>query len=81
MSRDRPAHPADRSARAAVAEPGKAVEPTITYLETTTGAIYLDKPHETAAYQRIWADLDEQALNPSRSMKLIRKIAEEYSRA
>jgi transcriptional regulator with XRE-family HTH domain len=60
---------------------GKEVEPTVTYLEAATGAIYLDKPHETSAYNIIWPDMTKRALNESRSKSMIKQIAEEYSRA
>ncbi|MBB5824972.1 transcriptional regulator with XRE-family HTH domain [Micromonospora carbonacea subsp. aurantiaca] len=62
-------------------EHGKEVEPPVAYLEAATGAIYLDKPHETAAYNTIWADMASRALNESRSQSLIQQAAEEYSRA
>ncbi|MEU8262254.1 helix-turn-helix transcriptional regulator [Micromonospora sp. NPDC048999] len=60
---------------------GKEVEPPVAYLEAATGAIYLDKPHETAAYNTIWADMAGRALNESQSKSLIHKVAEEYCRA
>ncbi|WP_432908275.1 helix-turn-helix domain-containing protein [Micromonospora matsumotoense] len=60
---------------------GQEVEPPVTYLETATGAIYLDKSHETAAYNAIWADMMNRALNESRSISLIQQAAEEYDRA
>ncbi|MEV4760098.1 helix-turn-helix transcriptional regulator [Micromonospora sp. NPDC049559] len=60
---------------------GKEVEPTVTYLEGATGAIYLDKPHETSAYDKIWADMENRALNESRSKTMIQQLAEEYDRA
>ncbi|MFY1703623.1 MULTISPECIES: helix-turn-helix domain-containing protein [Micromonospora] len=60
---------------------GEVLEPTVTYLDTTTGAIYLDKPRETAAYNAIWTDVAGRALNESRSKAMIHRIAEEYSRA
>ncbi|WP_431911487.1 helix-turn-helix domain-containing protein [Micromonospora carbonacea] len=62
-------------------EHGKEVEPPVAYLEAATGAIYLDKPHETAAYNTIWADMASRALNKSQSQNLIQQAAEEYSRA
>ncbi|MFG1801070.1 helix-turn-helix domain-containing protein [Micromonospora carbonacea] len=62
-------------------EHGKEVEPPVAYLEAATGAIYLDKPHETAAYNTIWADMASRALDESRSQGLIQQAAEEYSRA
>ncbi|MET8260635.1 helix-turn-helix transcriptional regulator [Micromonospora sp. NPDC005205] len=60
---------------------GKEAEPPVTYLEAATGAIYLDKPHETEAYNMIWADMTSRALNESQSKDLIQQVAEEYSRA
>lgn len=60
---------------------GKEVEPPVTYLEAATGAIYLDKAHEIAAYNSIWADMAGRALNESQSKNMIQQIAEEYSRA
>ena len=35
----------------------------MTYLEAATGAIYLDKPHETSVYNGIWANMTDRALN------------------
>lgn len=58
---------------------GREVEPPVAYLEAATGAIYLDKPHETGAYNSIWADMANRALNESRSINLIQQVAEEYS--
>ncbi|MER7164657.1 helix-turn-helix transcriptional regulator [Micromonospora sp. NPDC000207] len=60
---------------------GKELEPTVTYLESATGAIYLNKPHETAAYNSIWADMTRRALSEGQTKKMIHQIAEEYSRA
>ncbi|MEO3769600.1 helix-turn-helix transcriptional regulator [Micromonospora sp. B9E7] len=59
----------------------KEVEPPVAYLEAATGAIYLDKPHEIAVYNTIWADMTVRALNESRSKSLIHEVAEEFSRA
>ncbi|MBO4163314.1 helix-turn-helix domain-containing protein [Micromonospora antibiotica] len=60
---------------------GKEVEPPVTYLEAATGAIYLDKPHEISAYNSIWADMTDRALNEAQSRSLIQQIAEEYTHA
>ncbi|MFG2064693.1 helix-turn-helix domain-containing protein [Micromonospora sp. NPDC048871] len=59
---------------------GREVEPPVAYLDAATGAIYLDKPHETAAYNTIWADMASRTLNESRSLSLIQQVAKEYSR-
>lgn len=58
---------------------GEEVEPTVTYLEAATGAIYLDKPHETSTYERIWSDIESKALDQTESRKMIKDAAEEYS--
>ncbi|WP_204000470.1 helix-turn-helix domain-containing protein [Micromonospora lutea] len=60
---------------------GREIEPPVAYLEAATGAIYLDKPHETAVYDSIWADMTRRVLNESHSKSLIQQVAEEYSRA
>ena len=60
---------------------GREVEPPVTYIESAMGAIYLDKPHDTAVYAAIWADMTSRVLNESRSMSMIQRVAEEYSRA
>ncbi|MEU1754217.1 helix-turn-helix transcriptional regulator [Micromonospora matsumotoense] len=60
---------------------GKEIEPPVTYLEAATGAIYLDKPHEISAYNSIWADMTDRALNEAQSRSLIQQIAEEYTHA
>lgn len=60
---------------------GKEVEPPVAYLEAATGAIYLDRPHEVAAYNAIWTDMASRALNEDQSNALIQQVAEEYSRA
>ncbi|WP_229402523.1 helix-turn-helix domain-containing protein [Micromonospora okii] len=59
---------------------GQEVEPPVVYLEAATGAIYLDKPHETAAYDALWVDMTGRALSEDRSKDMIQQIAEEYSR-
>ncbi|MEV6801039.1 DUF5753 domain-containing protein [Micromonospora rifamycinica] len=52
-------------------------EPTTVYLENITGALYLDKPAEVAAYDRVWADLETLAADEAASEKVIRAIIEE----
>ncbi|MEV0003064.1 helix-turn-helix transcriptional regulator [Micromonospora sp. NPDC050980] len=58
---------------------GQTVEPPVTYLEAATGAIYLDRPHETEAYDAIWADMTARALDESRTRALINELIEEYT--
>jgi hypothetical protein len=59
--------------------PGSRVEPepSVVYSESLTGALYLDRPTELAAYEEIWASLDSLALDQEQSRRLINKILEE----
>ncbi|MFK3982627.1 helix-turn-helix domain-containing protein [Micromonospora sp. NPDC050397] len=59
----------------------RAPEPTTVYCEALTGALYLDKPAEVAAYDAAWDALDELALDPGQSADLIAKIAKEVEDA
>ncbi|MFY1687906.1 helix-turn-helix domain-containing protein [Plantactinospora sp. WMMB782] len=57
----------------------RAPEPTTIYSESLTGAIYLDRPIEIAAYARAWRMLELSSLDPSQSADLIARIAKESS--
>ncbi|WP_089154345.1 helix-turn-helix domain-containing protein [Micromonospora sp. NBS 11-29] len=52
-------------------------DPPVVYRESLTGALYLDRPAEWAAYERAWASLDALALSEEESRRLILKTAEE----
>ncbi|MBO4205650.1 DUF5753 domain-containing protein [Micromonospora echinofusca] len=52
-------------------------EPPVVYSESLTGAIYLDKPEELAAYRRTWTDLEDLALDEGESTDMIKRIAGE----
>ncbi|MFC8846287.1 MULTISPECIES: helix-turn-helix domain-containing protein [unclassified Micromonospora] len=49
-------------------------DPPVIYSESWTGALYLDRPDEFAAYERAWASLDQLALDEGQSRQLINKI-------
>lgn len=49
-------------------------EPPVIYSESLTGALYLDRPHELVAYERVWENLDALALDEEQSKQLIDKI-------
>ncbi|WP_407664828.1 Scr1 family TA system antitoxin-like transcriptional regulator [Micromonospora tarensis] len=53
-------------------------EPTTVYLENITGALYLDKPTEVAAFEHVWSDLEALASGEAESEKLITSIIEEH---
>ncbi|MEU8333777.1 helix-turn-helix transcriptional regulator [Micromonospora sp. NPDC048839] len=52
-------------------------EPSVVYSESLTGALYLDRPEEMAAYEKVWASLTSLALDEQQSRQLINKIVEE----
>ncbi|MFY1697338.1 MULTISPECIES: helix-turn-helix domain-containing protein [unclassified Solwaraspora] len=54
-------------------------EPTIVYADGLTGALYLDKPAEAAAYEEVWSTVESTALSEAQSRKLISSIAEELT--
>ncbi|MGW0505678.1 helix-turn-helix domain-containing protein [Micromonospora sp. NPDC003241] len=51
-----------------------APEPSIVYSESLTGALYLDKPDELAAYERVWRGLDALALGEAESKDMIKRL-------
>ncbi|MEV4719867.1 helix-turn-helix transcriptional regulator [Micromonospora noduli] len=54
-----------------------APEPSVVYSESLTGALYLDKPDELAAYERVWRGLDVLALSGAESKDMIKRISGE----
>ncbi|MDO3702811.1 helix-turn-helix transcriptional regulator [Micromonospora sp. C28SCA-DRY-2] len=54
-----------------------APEPSIVYSESLTGALYLDKPDELTAYERVWRGLDALALGEAESKDMIKRITGE----
>lgn len=54
-------------------------EPTTVYLESRTGALYLDRPREAQIYDGIWAGLATKALSEEESSKLITSIMRELN--
>ncbi|MEU8110855.1 helix-turn-helix transcriptional regulator [Micromonospora sp. NPDC048947] len=54
-----------------------APEPSVVYSESLTGALYLDKPDELAAHERVWAGLDAMALGEAESKDMIKRISGE----
>jgi hypothetical protein len=55
-------------------------EPSIVYSDGLTGALYLDKQNEVAAYDAVWESIHNVSLNETRSRRLIAEIAEEHER-
>ncbi|MEU7978480.1 DUF5753 domain-containing protein [Micromonospora sp. NPDC049081] len=52
-------------------------DPPVVYSESWTGALYLDRPDEFAAYEKVWSSLDQLALDEGQPRNLINKIATE----
>lgn len=58
---------------------GEPLEPSLAYMDTLTGALYLQKPEEVSAYELVWRDLKKAALSTTDSKKLIASAIEEGS--
>ena len=56
----------------------RGAEPSTVYSDGLTGALYLDKPAEVAAYGNLWASIVAASLDESQSMRLIAAIAKEH---
>lgn len=54
-------------------------EPSVVYSDGLTGALYLDKPAEVAAYGDVWSAIEKRALNEAQSRKLIASVAGEQA--
>ena len=52
-------------------------EPPVVYCQSWTGALYLDRPEEYAAYEEVWADLDDLTVGEKASRQLIDTIITE----
>jgi len=55
---------------------GELLEPPLAYVDTLTGALYLNKPEEFGAYQLTWQDLDRRSLSEADSRKMIISVLE-----
>lgn len=53
------------------ARTGEQLEPPLVYIDTFTGAMYLNKRDEVAAYRRAWADMEDRALDRDTSRDMI----------
>lgn len=54
-------------------------EPTVIYVESWTGALYLEKPRERERYLSAFDDIDRRALDATTSRALIERTAEEFT--
>ncbi|WP_416905020.1 helix-turn-helix domain-containing protein [Micromonospora echinospora] len=48
-------------------------DPPVIYCESLTGALYLDRPEEVTAYEKVWTSLDALTLSTEESRQLIDK--------
>jgi hypothetical protein len=60
---------------------GEPLEPPLVYVDTITGAMYLNKPDEAKAYHLVWQDLEQRALDPDASNELITAAREGFASA
>jgi transcriptional regulator with XRE-family HTH domain len=59
---------------------GRDGEPPTVYSDILTGALYLDKPAEVAAYADVWSSMVDACLHETRSMELIAAISREHTK-
>ncbi|MEV6774403.1 helix-turn-helix transcriptional regulator [Nocardia sp. NPDC051030] len=50
------------------------IEDPLVYADTITGALYLDKPDEVAAYRQVWQDMVERALTDDQTRELLHTV-------
>jgi transcriptional regulator with XRE-family HTH domain len=60
---------------------GDPLEPPLAYAESLTGAMYLNKPDEVAAYRLAWDDIEKRALDERSSSEVITKAQKGYAHA
>lgn len=53
--------------------------PSTVYIESQTGAIYLDKPRELETYDQAWSSINSQALDQDASVELISQKLKELN--
>jgi transcriptional regulator with XRE-family HTH domain len=58
---------------------GAEAEPPTVYLESLTGALYLDKPREFEAYDQLWSSIAERALDDEESARMITTVMREMN--
>ncbi|WP_431882528.1 helix-turn-helix domain-containing protein [Micromonospora gifhornensis] len=56
------------------------LEPPLVYVDSLTGALYLDKATEVAAYKLAWDDVTSRALDEESSRTLITRTMEAFTR-
>jgi transcriptional regulator with XRE-family HTH domain len=54
------------------------MEPPLVYIDTLTGAMYMNKPDEVSAYRLVWADLERRALDEAASRRMITEAMEGF---
>ncbi|WP_028479058.1 helix-turn-helix transcriptional regulator [Nocardia sp. CNY236] len=59
---------------------GEPIEPPLAYVDTLTGAMYLQKPDEFTAYEQVWLDINKKALSVSDSKNLITSALKGFAR-
>lgn len=58
---------------------GEPLEPPMAYIDTLTGAMYLNKPDSINGYRMVWDDLTTRALNETDSRALVSERLKEVS--
>jgi len=58
---------------------GEVIEPSLAYVETLTGALYINQPEGVHVYELTWQDLMKRALDESASRELITEAMKGFS--
>ncbi|MGH3795225.1 MAG: helix-turn-helix domain-containing protein [Pseudonocardiaceae bacterium] len=59
---------------------GQETEPPTVFVESLTGALYLDKPHEIERYDAAFSNIRESSLDEPASQQLITRVARELGK-
>lgn len=62
------------------ARTGEPLEPPLAYVDTLTGAMYMNRPEQTEAYRLVWEDLTARALDEPESRARIADRLKELTR-
>lgn len=54
-------------------------DPGVIYLETGRGGLYLEEEDDVSEYRSIFSSLESAALNPPRSVSMIKKLTRELT--
>jgi transcriptional regulator with XRE-family HTH domain len=60
---------------------GEPLEPSLVYVDTFTGAMYMNKANEVSAYRLAWEDMERRSLDEAESRKMISEAWKGFTNA